>query len=134
MSVSFRSQIANEFNFERYVFDATELSSYPLLSPTLCGDMGMALGNVVRLPTEAARIEVASALPSFAELVYLRRGLSQPGGKLPVFDLDGQQVGDDVVRRCIDLGWAEPWFANKLKPDWLVCKLTQHGRRIAGES
>ena len=26
------------------------------------------------------------------ELLYLRRGLAQPGGKLPLFDLDGQDV------------------------------------------
>jgi len=94
----------------------------------------MALGNVVRLPTEAAQLEAVSVLPTFAELVYLRRGLNQPGGKLPLFDLDGQRVEEDVVRHCIDMGWAEPWFANKLKPDWLVCKLTAHGRTVAGEA
>lgn len=91
----------------------------------------MALVNVVRL--DAARIGVTAAQPSYAELVYLRRGLSQPGGKLPLFDLDGQRVADRVVRHCLDMGWAEPWFANKLKPDWLVCKLTPQGRAIAIE-
>ena len=35
-----------------------------------------------------------------------------------------------IVRRCLDRGWAEPWFNNPLKPDWLVCKLTQPGRRL----
>ncbi|MEO8560284.1 MAG: hypothetical protein ABI439_14530 [Rhodospirillales bacterium] len=93
----------------------------------------MAIGNVVRLD-EAARVDVVSALPSFAELVYLRRGLSQPGGKLPLFDLDGQQVDDVVVRHCLAMGWAEPWFTNKLNPDWLVCKLTAQGRIAAGEA
>jgi hypothetical protein len=90
----------------------------------------MALGNVVRLTTEAVRSEAASVLPTYAELVYLRRGLSQAGGKLPLFDLDGQQVDDLVVRHCLEMGWAEPWFANKLNPDWLVCKLTARGRMI----
>jgi hypothetical protein len=28
----------------------------------------------------------------------------------------------------MEQGWAEPWFANPLKPDWLVCRLTQAGR------
>ena len=92
------------------------------------------MSNVVRLPSEAARIDVVSAQPSYAELVYLRRGLSQPGGKLPLFDLDGQLVDEDVVRHCLAVGWAEPWFVNKLKPDWLVCKLTARGRSVAGES
>jgi hypothetical protein len=92
----------------------------------------MALNNVVRL-AQAAQIDVVSAQPSFAELVYLRRGLNQPGGKLPLFDLDGQRVDDEVVRHCLDMGWAEPWFANKLNPDWLVCKLTARGRSVAAE-
>ena len=65
------------------------------------------------------------------ELLYLRRGLSQAGGKLPLFDLDGQTVAGDVVNRCLARGWAEPWFNNPLKPDWLVCKLTPAGRQAA---
>lgn len=68
--------------------------------------------------------------PNLPELLYLRRGLAQPGGKLPLFDLDGQDVDVGVVRRCLERGWAEPWFANPLKPDWLVCKLTESGRRV----
>jgi hypothetical protein len=36
------------------------------------------------------------------------------------------------VRSCIDQGWAEPWFSNPLKPDWLVCKLTAAGRIAVG--
>ena len=70
-------------------------------------------------------------LPAFAEMLYLRRGLAQAGGKLPLFDLDGQDVDATVVRRCVERGWAEPWFNNPLKPDWLVCKLTEAGRRAA---
>jgi hypothetical protein len=69
--------------------------------------------------------------PNLAELMYLRRGLTQPGGKLPLFDLDGQQVDALLVRRCLERGWAEPWFNNPLKPDWLVCKLTEQGRCAA---
>lgn len=93
------------------------------------------MGNVVRLPTESAASASASlgASPTLAQIVYLRRGLTQPGGKLPLFDLDGQRVEDDIVRACIEQGWAEPWFVNKLKPDWLVCKLTAAGRRIVGD-
>ena len=50
---------------------------------------------------------------------------------VPLFDLDGQDVDAAVVRRCVERGWAEPWFNNPLKPDWLVCKLTDSGRRVA---
>ncbi len=73
-------------------------------------------------------------LPVMVEMLYLRRGLSQPGGKLPLFDLDGQTIAEDVVRNCLARGWAEPWFNNPLKPDWLVCKLTAAGRRLAEAS
>ncbi|WP_404385951.1 hypothetical protein [Caenispirillum salinarum] len=66
---------------------------------------------------------------------WLARGLAQPGGKLPLFDRNGRKVNAAMIRRCIDKGLAEPWFANPLKPDWLVCKLTPLGRasvRAAG--
>ena len=78
-------------------------------------------------PTEAG-------LPTMAELFYLRRGLTQAGGKLPLFDLDGQSVDAAIVRRCLERGWAEPWFNNPLKPDWLVCKITEAGRRLVAAS
>ncbi|MFZ5781304.1 MAG: hypothetical protein ACOY4R_14010 [Pseudomonadota bacterium] len=75
--------------------------------------------------------QLKSDLPSLSELLYLRRGLAQPGGKLPLFDLDGQAVNAAVVRRCLAKGWAAPWFSNPMKPDWLVCKLTDAGRQVA---
>ena len=75
--------------------------------------------------------DLEAELPTLPELLYLRRGLSQAGGKLPLFDLDGQAVAATLVRRCLKRGWAEPWFSNPLKPDWLVCKLTDNGRRVA---
>lgn len=68
--------------------------------------------------------------PTTAQLKYLRRGLEQPGGKLPLFDEHGQEVDVRTVRACLAAGWAEPWFANPLKPDWLVCKLTALGREV----
>jgi hypothetical protein len=67
--------------------------------------------------------------PSVAQRSWLERGLDQPGGKLPLFDFIGKRIDIRTVRRCIDAGWAEPWFANPIKPDWLVCKLTEKGRR-----
>ena len=48
----------------------------------------------------------------------------------PLFDEEGQEVDARTVRACIAFGWAEPWFANPLKPDWLVCKLTDAGRAV----
>ncbi|MDF1737228.1 MAG: hypothetical protein P1U37_18205 [Minwuia sp.] len=70
-------------------------------------------------------------VPTSAQLRYLARGLSQPGGKLPLFDEDGQMVPVDVVRACIARGLAAPWFDNPIKPDWIVCRLTEKGRRLS---
>jgi hypothetical protein len=72
--------------------------------------------------------------PTFAEILYLRRGLTQPGGKLPLFDLDGQDVDPVIVKKCLSRGWAKPWFNNPLKPDWMVCRLTELGRQVASET
>ena len=68
---------------------------------------------------------------SEAQLRYLRLGLEQPGGKLPLFDRSGQEIKSATIRSCIEKGWAEPWFSNPVKPDWLVCRLTGKGRDVA---
>ena len=70
------------------------------------------------------------AKPSKNQIRYLSRGLDQPGGKLPLFDDEGQEIDVRTIRACIKAGWAEPWFANPLKPDWLVCRLTDDGREV----
>jgi hypothetical protein len=72
-------------------------------------------------------------VPSPVQRLWLRRGLDQPGGKLPLFDREGQEIDPRTIQACVEQGWAEPWFKNPIKPDWLVCKLTDNGRRaIAG--
>ncbi|MGE0736888.1 MAG: hypothetical protein AB7G15_19910 [Alphaproteobacteria bacterium] len=75
---------------------------------------------------------VAGPRPTPSQREWLARGLAQPGGKLPLFDANGRRVNVVTVRRCVEMGWAEPWFNNPIKPDWEVCKLTDLGRRIAG--
>lgn len=70
----------------------------------------------------------ALARPSPVQRRWLARGADQPGGKLPLFDETGRDIPRATIRACIDAGWAEPWFANPVKPDWLVCKLTPAGR------
>jgi len=57
----------------------------------------------------------------------------QPGGKLPIFDEFGQKFANSTIKSCVRQGWAEPWFNNPLKPDWVVCKLTHLGRVVAEE-
>ena len=71
--------------------------------------------------------------PSAAQAAYLRRGLAEPGGKLPLFDRDGQRYPRRTIQSCIDQGWAEPWFHNPIKPDWLICKLTEAGKVALAE-
>ncbi|MCP5373525.1 MAG: hypothetical protein H6907_17490 [Hyphomicrobiales bacterium] len=82
-------------------------------------------GSADTAPAEDA---AGAARPSEVQARWLRRGLTQPGGKLPLFDEEGQRVSAQTVRSCIERGWAAPWFANPIKPDWLVCRLTEAGR------
>ena len=70
----------------------------------------------------------AGKRPSAAQLRYLRLGLGQAGGKLPLFDENGQEISPKTIRSCVENGWAEPWFSNPTRPDWLVCRLTASGR------
>jgi len=69
--------------------------------------------------------------PTVTQLAWLRRGLDQAGGKLPLFDHYGQRYDIRTIESCVEHGWAEPWFKNPIKPDWLVCRLTDEGREIA---
>jgi hypothetical protein len=68
--------------------------------------------------------------PTPPQRAWLRRALDEPGGKLPLFDPNGRRVNERTIRSCIDQGWAQPWFDNPIKPDWLVCKITEAGRRV----
>lgn len=81
--------------------------------------------------TSTGSAKAGGVKPTANQLKWLARGLEEPGGKLPLFDSEGQRVSDRTVRACIEKGWAEPWFANPIKPDWQVCKLTEAGRAVA---
>lgn len=72
-----------------------------------------------------------AARPTAAQRKWLARGLSQPGGKLPLFDETGRRVSRRMVQACVEHGWAEPWFANPLMPAWQVCRLTAAGRALS---
>ena len=76
--------------------------------------------------------KAAAPKPTGLQRKWLMRGLGQPGGKLPLFDDEGQRVSKRTVDSCLRQGWAEPWFINPIKPDWLVCKLTDLGRQALG--
>ena len=86
--------------------------------------------TAVQRAESAPSAPAARALrPTAAQRDWLTRGLLQPGGKLPLFDREGRRIAERTIRACMEQGWAEPWFANPLKPDWLVCRLTASGRK-----
>ena len=87
-----------------------------------------------RLRGRPSSLADAPGMPTPAQREWLSRGLAQAGGKLPLFWGDGRRVDQRTIRSCLDQGWCEPWFANPLKPDWLVCRLTAAGRSLAAES
>ena len=82
---------------------------------------------------ESTLTEISGGRPNPAQRRYLTRGLAQAGGKLPLFDEYGQHIHPALVHACIAHGWAEPWFGNPMKPDWLICKLTGKGRAVLAE-
>lgn len=65
-----------------------------------------------------------------AQMRYLQGGLTQPNGRLPLFDPDGRKIDPDTIRACLREGYCTAWFANPMKPDWLVCRLTDRGRDL----
>ena len=79
--------------------------------------------------------EIAAALrPTEPQRRYLERGLTQPGGKLPLFDGEGREVPVRTIQACVAHGWAEPWVNNPIRPEWLVCRLTAKGYAVLGHA
>jgi hypothetical protein len=89
---------------------------------------------VNKKPDSDRREEPAAQRPTEPQRRYLERGLSQPGGKLPLFYADGREVPPRTIQACVANGWAKPWFNNPVKPDWLVCRLTEQGREVLGQT
>ncbi len=89
--------------------------------------------HIHKFPGKKKRIKRSAHLvhgPSHSQRNWLSRGISQAGGKLPLFDEEGQRYSKQTIRSCLEKGWAEPWFANPIKPEWLVCRLTDSGREV----
>src|SRR5438552_13256555 len=100
----------------------------------MCGPMPGADGGhkIARATADFSGHIAAGVRPTEAQRRYLERGLTQPGGKLPLFDGDGREVPKRTVESCMAHGWAAPWASNPIKPDWLVCRLTETGYRMLG--
>ena len=85
------------------------------------------MADTTTVQTSAPAVKLTAA-----QKRYLERGLREPGGKLPLFDRDGQRIKEQTIRACLSHGWCEPWHRNPIKPDWLVCRLTDAGRTALG--
>lgn len=79
--------------------------------------------------TNQVKGSLMSVGPTERQALYLKRGLSQAGGKLSLFDGFGQEFSHETVEACMRHGWAVPWFENPINPDWIVCRLTDEGRK-----
>ena len=84
-------------------------------------------------PLDAGAEPSRKPRPTAAQRAWLVRGLTQPGGKLPLFDRLGRSYSPRTIQSCLVQGWAEPWIDNPIKPDWLICKLTAAGRAAISE-
>ena len=59
---------------------------------------------------QAVAEEPPHGRPNPAQRRYLLSGLTQAGGKLPLFDGEGQHIHPALVRACVAQGWAEPYL------------------------
>lgn len=89
---------------------------------------------IEKAPKSAEAVTLKAGSLTAAQKRWLQKGLAQPGGKLPLFDDNGREIPARTIRACIDAGWAEPWFSNPIKPDWLVCKLTPAAAKVLSAS
>ncbi len=78
------------------------------------------------------RLTARRQRPTAAQLAYLRRGLKQPKGRLPLFDKHGQRYNERTIQSCLEQGWIEPWFDDPTDADWTICRLTSAGAALAG--
>src|SRR5262249_34195268 len=85
-------------------------------------------GAAEERPGQSAKLR-----PTDPERGYLERGLTQAGGRLPLFDRDGRKGSKNTIESRIAHGWAAPWANNPVMPDWLVCRLTRSGYRVLGQ-
>ncbi len=88
-------------------------------------------GQVRRAPLRLLARPARKRRPTEEQAKYLRSGLGQPGFKLALFDPLGRPVGPRLIDTCVVRGWAEPWFDDPRLPGWRVCRLTDHGRKVA---
>ena len=63
-----------------------------------------------------------------AQKAYLETGINNKDGRLSLFDAFGNHFPPRTVEACLKKGFTEKWFANPMKPDWTVFRITNEGR------
>lgn len=75
------------------------------------------------------------SVPTEAQRAWLFSGLNQPGGKLPLYDAQGQRIPAAVIASCLQAGWVEPWVPSPTLTAVRVCRLTATGKAaLEGEA
>jgi len=74
------------------------------------------------------RADFAARETDLAMREWLSGGLKREDGRLALFDLFGEPIDRGAVKKAIAQGYAEPWFASPMRPQWTVCRLTPKGR------
>lgn len=83
------------------------------------------------MATGLNRADAKARLIEIDMMAWLRGGLNRADGRLALFDAFGEPVEPIIIQKAIASGLAEPWFASPMRPQWMVCRLTAQGRRVA---
>lgn len=59
---------------------------------------------------------------------WLRGGTIRADGRLALFDQFAEPIDKDLIKSAVASGFAEPWFASPMRPQWTICRLTPKGR------
>ncbi len=59
---------------------------------------------------------------------WLRGGATRGDGRLALFDQFAEPIDKTLIKTAVASGYAEPWFASPMRPQWTVCRLTPKGR------
>ena len=88
----------------------------------------MVIGCIMAFSDDRARIAARIFERDMRE--WLRGGQARDDGRLALFDQFGEPIDRKVVKTAIASGFAEPWFANPMRPQWTVCRLTAKGHEF----
>jgi hypothetical protein len=59
---------------------------------------------------------------------WLRGGTTRQDGRLALFDQLADPIDKSLIKTAVVSGYAEPWFASPMRPQWTVYRLTPKGR------